>query len=194
MSLEGARMSLFEFLMVLLSMIIGLGLVCVLTGVGQIVRHRATVRWDWVHACGVLAATLGLLQQWWEAWYLRDQPEWSFGAMLLMLAGPTGLFLVAYLVFPEDVSGTDFKAFMRNETRPVWWIAAATVAIAALFGPVAFGRPLWAADNLTSLLLLLAFVVLGLTRRRVIQALLVPLVLIAIAIDVVGWSGVIHQQ
>jgi hypothetical protein len=42
-------MGLFEFLMILLSVIIGLALTELLTGVASLLRVRETVRFYWVH-------------------------------------------------------------------------------------------------------------------------------------------------
>ena len=58
-------MSLFEFLMVLVSIIIGLGLAEVLTGVARMIRSRGSIATYWVHALGVCMIFAALLQQWW---------------------------------------------------------------------------------------------------------------------------------
>ena len=90
-------MSLFEFLMVLMSIIIGLGIAEVLTGVARVIRERAQLRYYRVHGVLVAITFMALVQQWWEAWSLRTVPSWSFGAMrpvwllgILAVVGSTG--------------------------------------------------------------------------------------------------------
>ena len=43
-------MQLFEFLMVLVSIIVGLGVAELLTGLARLLRARKSVRFYWVHA------------------------------------------------------------------------------------------------------------------------------------------------
>lgn len=51
----GAKLAvtLFEYLMVLVSIIVGLGIAEILTGVARQYRHRHTSPGYWVHSCGV---------------------------------------------------------------------------------------------------------------------------------------------
>jgi hypothetical protein len=75
-------MSLFEFLMVLVSIIVGLGIAEILTGVARLIRCRESARPYWVHSLLVVSIFFALLQQWWELWELREVPEWTFIALL----------------------------------------------------------------------------------------------------------------
>ncbi len=54
-------MSLFEFLMVFVSLIVGLGVAEILTGIAKQIRARATCSGYWVHSCGVGVIFLALL-------------------------------------------------------------------------------------------------------------------------------------
>ena len=88
-------MSLFEFLMVLVSLIIGLGVAELLSGVAQAIRHRKSINFYWVHITFILIVFVALLQQWWEIWGVREVASWTFAGLLMMLGGPIGLFLIA---------------------------------------------------------------------------------------------------
>jgi len=92
-------MSLFEFLMVLVSLIIGLGIAEVLTGIARTIRDRDTVQTYWIHSLFIVIVFPALLQQWWEIWGVRDVPVWTFPGLLMMLGGPIGLPLRPQLVF-----------------------------------------------------------------------------------------------
>lgn len=52
---RGDAMSLFEFLMILLSIIVGLGLAEILTGVGRILREGRQSDFSWIHSALVAA-------------------------------------------------------------------------------------------------------------------------------------------
>ena len=64
-------MSLFEFLMVLVSIIIGLGIVEILTGIARQIRCRESIQGYWIHSVLVAIVFFALLQQWWEIWGVR---------------------------------------------------------------------------------------------------------------------------
>jgi hypothetical protein len=184
-------MSLFEFLMVLVSIIIGLGIAEILTGVARQVRCRGSIRVYWVHSVLVGTILVALLQQWWEIWGLRVVPEWSFSGLVMMLCGPVGLFLIAHLLFPEPMYGANLREYYYGAMRPIWWLAALTVALATLFRPLIIGSNLWSLDNATSFVFFFGFIVLALARRSILHAILVPSFLLLLLLDIFQWSFVI---
>jgi hypothetical protein len=141
-----------------------------------------------------VAIFLALLQQWWEIWGLRVVPEWSFNGLVMMLAGPVGLFLIAHLLFPEPVHGADFRQYYDAAMRPVWWLAALTVALATLFRPLIFGLNLFSLDNATSFLFFLGFIALALSRRSVLHTILVPVFLMLLLLDILEWNSIIRSR
>ena len=100
-------MGLFEFLMVLVSVVIGLGLTEILTGAANLLRARDTVRFHWSHVLFQLGVFFALLQQWWESWDMENMGEISFLAVLAILAPPIILFLIANLLYPSRAEGAD---------------------------------------------------------------------------------------
>jgi hypothetical protein len=180
---------LFEFLMVLVSIIIGLGLTEVLTGVAGLLRARGTIRYYWVHGVLTTVIFVALLQQWWETWGLRDAPQWSFAAVVLMLVGPISLFLIAHLLFPQTEA--DVEQYYFGPMRPVWLLGAIAIVGSTSFRPLVFGDQLLKLDNATSLLGLVVFAVLLLSPRRTTHAVVVPLMLGALLWDVLRWTPVI---
>ena len=184
-------MGLFEFLMVLVSIIVGLGVAELLTGVARAIRRRTSVEFYWVHLVLVLVLFLSLLQQWWEIWDLRDVSEWSFVALLTMLAAPVCLFLMAHLVFPEPVDGADFEEYYYGEMRPIWGLGLVTVVASTSFRPLVFGNNLFSADNATSLIAILVLFVLLTSTRRSVHSTLVPLLLLSVLVDILVWSRVL---
>lgn len=186
-------MSLFEFLMVLVSIIIGLGLAEILTGVARQIRCLGSTRGYWVHSLLVATIFVALLQQWWEIWGLRVVPEWSFIGLVMMLSGPVCLFLIAHLLFPEQMHGADLRRYYHGDMQPVWWLAALTVALATLFRPVVIGSNLMSLENATSFIFFFGFTALAISKRSIIHATLVPCFLLLLLLDILQWSFVIGR-
>lgn len=186
-------MDLFEFLMVLVSIIVGLGLAELLTGIAQLLRTRGATRYYWVH--GVLSSIIfvALLQQWWETWELRTAGAWSFIALLLMLVGPICLFLMAHLLFPRGDEAPDLETYYYGPMRPVWILGAVAIVGSTLFRPLVFGYHLIDPGNITSFLGLIAFIILFVTCRRSVHAVIVPFALLALMYDVLRWAPVLGR-
>jgi hypothetical protein len=184
-------MDLFEFLMVLVSIIIGLGITEVLTGLARALRSQESVRHYWVHSVLVLTIFVAQVQLWWESWSLREAPEWSFLALFLMLMGPVCLFLMAHLLFPERLEEVDLREYYYGGMRPIWWLGAVAVVVATSFRPLTFGEPLFSADNATSFPIFVGFLLLFRSKRQALHAVLVPLVLLLLLLDILHWRSVI---
>lgn len=112
-------MTPFEYLSVLVSIIVGLALTQLLSGAarliqlrGRVVLHPATLWW---------MASLFLInvQVWWVAFERRAGAPWNFFSFLLYLLIPITLFLLSYLVLPDlgDEDQPDLRAnFDDNRT------------------------------------------------------------------------------
>jgi len=181
-------LSLFEFLMVLVSIIVGLGVAEILTGVARQIRCRSSSAAYWVHSCGVTMIFFALLQNWWELWGLRDIDEWVFAGLVLMLLTPAGLYLIAHLIFPDPIEGADIKTYYYGDMRPVWWLAVLVATASTLFKPVVFGAELFNMDNAASVLLIGAFITLATSKNATAHSFLVPGVLLLLLWDVLWWN------
>jgi hypothetical protein len=122
-------MTPFEYLSVLISIVIGLAITQLLSGTARLIQVRARVR---PHATTLLwMATLFLLdtQIWWAAFERRDISEWNFFLFLFYLLQPTLAFLLSYLVLPElgDEDEIDLPANFAGN-RPWFFALLALVA------------------------------------------------------------------
>ena len=184
-------MNLFEFLMILLSLIVGLGVAEILAGVARFLKRSGKHDIPWVHGTATLAVFVALLQTFWESWGLRTIEVWSFPAMLLMLGSPISLYLMAYILFPEHDEHTALDQYYFERARLIWPLAGIAVIIGTLFRPVAFGDPLWVLDNATGIPVLVVSVILTVTRKPIAHRVLVPFVLASVLLDTLTFSHTI---
>jgi len=155
------------------------------------IRCRATVTGYWVHAVAVSAIGFALLQQWWEIWDLRAATEWTFHGLLMMLAGPVGLNLMAHLLFPEPMRGANLREYYYGAMQPVWWLGAITVVLATMFRPLIFGATLLSPDNATSILFFFGFITLAISKRSILHEIFVPTFLLLVLFDIFQWTHII---
>jgi hypothetical protein len=106
-------MAAFEYLSVLISIILALGMTRVLGGVGEMLQARSHRRIYWVHAIWIVNVFLCLVIQWWIFYRWRNQQSWTFFLFVFVLVSPTLLYLASLLLFPRqpDIEvAVDYKA------------------------------------------------------------------------------------
>lgn len=111
-------MSTFEFVSVLLSIVISLAIAHLLTGVAQAIKAKK-VRFHWVLAGWQLFVFMLSVDYWFSVWRLRDAPVWTLGFVLTWLLLAAITYITAWLVVPDsDAEGTmDFVAHAEANRR-----------------------------------------------------------------------------
>jgi hypothetical protein len=177
-------LSQFEFVIVLLSIIVGLGMTELLTNLARQIKNRDTVKTYWLHTGWVLVVFVALLQQWWESWDLQHVADWTFPMLVHFLAGPIGLFMTSHLLFPDTVANMDFRQHYERISRATWITASVAVIASTTFRPVSFGVSIIDLDNVSSLFLLITFVTLASFRNRKIHEIMFPLMMLSVVLDI----------
>ena len=129
-------MEFFNYVMVLASVIIGLGIAHLLQGVGGIVQHPHREKVYWVHLVWVGVIFLRAIFWWWFEFRLSETPEWTFTLYLFVLAYAVLIYLWCALLFPRDLAGYEgFKDYFYSRRR--WF-----------FGLILAGQAVDVADTL----------------------------------------------
>ncbi|HZR05044.1 MAG TPA: hypothetical protein VFA61_04375 [Candidatus Udaeobacter sp.] len=125
-------MAAFEYLSVLISIILALGMTRVLGGVGEMPQARSHRRIYRVHAIWIINLFLYLVIAWWIFYRWRYQEPWRFLLFVFVLISPTLLYLASLLLFPREGdidSAIDYKTHYYANHR-------AFFILFALFTPV----------------------------------------------------------
>jgi hypothetical protein len=106
----------FEYLTVLISVVVGLSVTSFLTNVVRIIHVRGDVTISWVQLLWSVAILIWTIAFWWFTFVLAEQRLWTFPLFVFLLAYSTLLFFLMALLFPEGVPADhDYRAqFMRN--------------------------------------------------------------------------------
>ncbi len=100
-------MDAFEYISILTSIIIGLGMAQLLLGVSRLIQHPESARPYWVHLCWVLTMFVYSVFWWWWQFNLGEIEVWTFGAYLLVIFYAFLIFLMCALLSPVNLSGYD---------------------------------------------------------------------------------------
>ncbi|MGB8520196.1 MAG: hypothetical protein WCD38_08545 [Candidatus Tumulicola sp.] len=94
-------MTPFDYLTVLVSIVIGLAIANVLTRLSVVITARERVDFYWPPVAWAIWLFFVAVQHWWAQWSVRHTREWNFGTFCLELAVPVLLFFISALVLPE---------------------------------------------------------------------------------------------
>jgi hypothetical protein len=124
-------MNAFEYLSVLISIILALGMTRVLAGVGDMLQACSPRRVYWVHAIWIMNVFLCLVIQWWIFYRWRNQQPWTFFLFVFVLIAPTLLYLASLLLFPRESDidvAVDYKAHYYGNHRAFFILLALFIA------------------------------------------------------------------
>ena len=97
-------MSTFEFVTVLLSIVVGLGITRLLGGLGRAIEIRGSFRGYCVQTLWSVTVGLWFLVFWWVVVFsYQDYERWVFVNFIHLLLYATLLFLLSVLIIPRDL-------------------------------------------------------------------------------------------
>ena len=124
-------MNLFEFLLVFVSILLGLGITELLSGVVRILRGE--LQGGRLHSLWILIVFLVQAQLAWGLWLLRSTEAWRYPEFLLLTAGPILLYMAAAVLFPASAVRGDLDAHLMQRRRAFFLLMVAYVCFTALF-------------------------------------------------------------
>lgn len=119
-------MDRFEYLIGLVSLIVGLGLADLATSLHRLIKQRARTRWDAQTLVTAALAAFTLIWIWYNVWDLRGFPGvggfWFYLSLLLEM---TLLYLAAAASLPDEAElaegeGRDMTAYLARHRRYIW--------------------------------------------------------------------------
>lgn len=95
-------MTLFEFILVLVSLILAIGVTQLLQGVSGFVRYQQDLGLKWVPFCWAGSLFLLTTAHWWSLWDMREL-EWTYPTFFFVLLPPTVQYFAISLLVSMDV-------------------------------------------------------------------------------------------
>jgi hypothetical protein len=104
-ALREKRLDLFEYISVLTSIIVGLGMAHLLRGLAQLVQHPDRHEVYWVHLLWVGFMFLYIIFFWWWEFALAGKEIWHFRDYVFIVVYAVILYLMCAMLFPNDLDG-----------------------------------------------------------------------------------------
>jgi hypothetical protein len=157
----------FNYLAVLISIILGLGMTQLLSGLGRWVESRASVPVYAPTIVWIVTLLVMHVQTWWSMYGLRHHQDWTFLQFVVVLLQPTTLFLLTTAVVPSSASATahDLKSSYFAQRRWFFGLLIVLLTVSVTRDIVLTGM-LPATNNLLFHLLFFVIAVSGLATAR----------------------------
>lgn len=157
-------MNVFEFLLVIVSIVLGLGITELLAGLVRILRGELVP--GRLHALWMFVIVQLQVQLAWGLWGLRSKAEWLYPEFLLLLLAPVLLYLTAAVIFPSAGSDESLDNHLMRRRRPLFLLLTAYVIVAGLFSWLLFDEDLTPISAVIRLVAVIILVALANTARR----------------------------
>jgi hypothetical protein len=119
-------MGVFEYLAVLISIVVGLGLTHLLVSITRAIHARHSARVYWVQLVWALNLALWLIAFWWFTFALNTVTEWTYGLYVFLIVYAVLLYLLAALLFPHDPpDDQDYESHFFTNRR--WFYGTLTI-------------------------------------------------------------------
>ena len=120
-------MGVFEYIVVLISVIMGLGITHLATGATKLIQHRDEVKFYLPHTLWTVNILLLILLIWWGMFSWSDHNSWYAFEYLFITLYAIGAFVLSSMLYPWDMAkNIDVREyFFKNR---IWFFSALLVA------------------------------------------------------------------
>lgn len=175
-------MDLFEFILIITSVIYAMAIAQILSGVSRLAQSDAEIRWYLPHSLWIGILFVWIVLVWWSIWEFRSL-HWTFPRYLYIFVAPTVAFFTCSLLVPQNMNneGVDLGAHYRRIRRLFLGSFAVATIFAVIDGTVLADEPLWFPGRIGHLVLIVA-VLAGLpTENKRVQTVVATIVMLALA-------------
>ncbi|MFL6724993.1 MAG: hypothetical protein ACJ8FS_00585 [Sphingomicrobium sp.] len=184
-------MHMFEYVVVLAAIVIGLALTHLMQGIAGVIQHPERPRVWWVHLVWVAYMFVSVVFWWWWEFRLQLIEQWTFSIYSFVIFYAFYLYLICAMLFPKDLEGYQgYKDYFL--ARRGWFFglllgwSAIDIIDSWIKGPK-YLASLGVEGFISSGILAIACVVGIVTRRGTIQA------AIALALLIYQLSGALRN-
>ncbi len=185
-------MTPFDYVSVLISIILGLGITQIMTGLADLVHQWHRVKLYWPHLLWIILVFILHIQEWWVTYQqFSGMTTWRLATFLLLILYPMNLFILARILFPFNPppeGQLDLKRFYYDNFQKFFLCTMILNVLSIVTNVMAVG---FTGDQLVivSLLIILGWVAWRkYTMEWVHQLIAVGLMLVMVTSMIVNWD------
>jgi hypothetical protein len=181
------EISAFEYISILVSIILGLGITQILTSFSDLLYHSRRVKMYWPHVAWTIFILFLHIQDWFVTYQLKHLQAWPLPLLLFILAYPIALFITAKMLFPQEGEGPSFALKdYYYEKFPLIFILVIVCIILSISFNIYLLHARWTEQILLFLFLfVLSWIVIGKVKNQTIHRSLALLLMLGMIISII---------
>ena len=143
-------MTRFEYLSVLVSIVIALGISEVTITWARILQQKASTKIYWLHGFWSVFSLFLMIQFWWGFWRYRTVESWSLLSLVMALAVVITLSLCALMLLPRIRVDNNFNSqsmYFDNAPR-FFFLGGCFVVLVSVMDILVLGSPILNTENI----------------------------------------------
>lgn len=174
-------MTPFDYLSVLISIVLGLSITQLLGGFAGMVRARGRTTWYWPLPVQMTALFLINVQVWWALFGLRGMEHWTFAGFFVILLQPVTLYMMSAFITPDPVADgarLDQRDFYFREKNWFFGVTIAALLVSLTKDTLVLRGPIGLPDLVAHGVFLTMAAIGLLSNRDMVQKVLAPVTLL----------------
>lgn len=161
-------MTQFEYLSVLVSIVLALGISENLLCWVRLIQHRNTVRFSWLHGFWSVFVLILMMQFWWGFWNYRQVPDWSFLNLLNIVLEAMLVVVIAGLLTPgrQFAPDIDLEDLYFDNAKPLFLVATAMLVSLCIADTTLLQDSIFTTENLIRALGILLTLTLAFNGKK----------------------------
>ena len=137
--------SAFEYVTILISIILGLGITQVLSSIAEYIHHSKKVTFYYPHSIWVAIILFMHIQEWFVIYELKGYPVWKLPTFLFIILYPIALFIITKLLFPIKLTDNelDLKEYYLNNFPKIFYLFSICILLSVIFNLYFLKTILW---------------------------------------------------
>lgn len=129
------QISPFEYVSILISIILGLGITQILSSFSDLLYHYKKVKFYWPHTVWIGFVLFLHIQDWFITYQLKSKMIWNLPELLFILLYPILLYIAAKILIPsnDDEEKFDMKAYYFSHFCIIFILIGCTIFLSVIF-------------------------------------------------------------
>ena len=179
-------METFNYISVMISIVLGLGIANILNSIGIIIRNKKNVIHSSTYYIHCIFVTLLLFQTWWTVFGYKDYPDWDFFFYLLMLSMISLIYLMSEMLkLNEDRKPINLETIFLNNKTSYFLIFSLNIIIAAFVQSIGTNSSLFTRINIIRVTMLFISVLGAYSSNLKVQRLISFILLLIFIVTII---------
>jgi hypothetical protein len=181
------QISPFEYVSILVSIILGLGITQILSSFSDLLYYPKKVRFYWPHTVWIVFVLFLHVQDWFITYELKDKTIWRLPELFFVLLYPITLFTAAKMLLPTNDAEEryDMKVFYKSQFFLIFLLIGLSILLSILFNAFFLGKAIWQQAHLVLFLAVLLFLSLKRIQNEVAHKVLAIVMLSAAVLSII---------